>query len=150
MKVVILCGGYGTRIRDVSEDLPKPMIPVGDKPILWHLMKQYADHGFNEFVLCLGHKGSVIKDFFLNYQQNSRDVTVTIGEQPQIKFHGIPTSENWKVTLVDTGDGTLTGSRVRKIKKYIESDENFLLTYGDGLSNVDLSKLVEFHKQHKK
>ena len=150
MKVVILCGGYGTRIREVSEDLPKPMIPVGDKPILWHLMKRYADYGFNEFVLCLGHKGNVIKNFFLNYQENSRDVTVTIGEQPQIKFHGASPSEDWKVTLVDTGDGTLTGSRIRKIKKYVESDENFLLTYGDGLSNVDLSKLVEFHEQHKK
>ena len=125
MKVVILCGGYGTRIREVSEDLPKPMIPVGDKPILWHLMKRYADYGFNEFVLCLGHKGNVIKNFFLNYQENSRDVTVTIGEQPQIKFHGTSPSEDWKVTLVDTGDGTLTGSRIRKIKKYVESDENF-------------------------
>ena len=150
MKVVILCGGYGTRIRDVSEDLPKPMIPVGGKPILWHLMKRYADFGFNEFVLCLGHRGNVIRDFFLNNQMDSRDATVTIGDQSMVEFHGSAPHENWKVTLADTGDGTLTGSRVRRIEKYLGNDENFMLTYGDGLSTVDLSKLVEFHKHHKK
>lgn len=148
MKTVILCGGYGTRIRDVAEDLPKPMIPVGRLPILWHLMKYYAKFGHKDFVLCLGYKGQVIKDFFLNYEAYTRDCTVVLGAGQSIEFHTNHEEADWRVTLADTGLETMTGGRIRKIRQYIGDDENFLLTYGDGLSNIDLEKLFEFHNSH--
>lgn len=148
MKTVILCGGYGTRIRDVAEDLPKPMIPVGRLPILWHLMKYYAKFGHKDFVLCLGYKGLAIKDFFLNYEAYTRDCTVVLGAGQSIEFHTNHEEADWRVTLADTGLETMTGGRIRKIRKYIGDDENFLLTYGDGLSNIDLEKLFAFHKSH--
>ncbi|TVQ57791.1 MAG: glucose-1-phosphate cytidylyltransferase [Spirulina sp. DLM2.Bin59] len=148
MKTVILCGGYGTRIRDVTEDIPKPMIAIGDLPILWHVMKYYACYGFQDFVLCLGYKGRSIKDFFLNYEAYTRDCTVTLGKNQAIEFDTDHEELDWRITLAETGLGTMTGARIRKIKQYIGEDENFLLTYGDGVSNVDLHQLVAFHHSH--
>lgn len=149
MKTVILCGGFGTRIRDVAEDIPKPMIPIGGRPILWHLMNYYAKFGHNEFVLCLGYKGQVIKDFFLNYEAHLSDFTVTLGREKSIKFHSTNDNPDWKVTLVDTGSNAMTGARVKKIQKYV-TGERFMLTYGDGLSNINLNKLIDFHSKHGK
>ena len=149
MKTVILCGGYGTRIRDVNEDLPKPMLPIGRLPILWHLMKYYSSFGHNEFVLCLGYKGQIIKDFFLNYQAHTQDFTVVLGQSNSIQYHSPNRETDWKVTLVDTGQDSMTGSRVSKIRSYV-NDSPFFLTYGDGLSNVDLHALEKFHQSHGK
>lgn len=150
MKTIILCGGYGTRIRDVSDNLPKPMIPVGRYPILWHLMKYYAGFGHKEFILCLGYKGQVIKEFFLNYEAQTRDCTVTLGAQKSIEFHTDHEETDWRVTLADTGSDAMTGARLRKVRQYIGDDEHFMLTYGDGLSNVDLHKVLAFHKKHER
>jgi glucose-1-phosphate cytidylyltransferase len=147
MKTVILCGGQGTRIRDVAADVPKPMIAIGRLPILWHLMRYYAHFGHNEFVLCLGYKGEVIKDFFLNYRAQTRNFTIDLGRDDGITYHSQDTDVNWKVTLVDTGLDTMTGARVKRIQEFV-SDEPFMLTYGDGLSNIDLDALVAFHRQH--
>ena len=144
MKTVILCGGFGTRIREVADDIPKPMIPVGRLPILWHVMKYYATYGFDDFVLCLGHKGHVIKDFFLNYETATRDVTVNLGSSKELVFHTKHDETSWKVTLADTGTDTMTGGRIAKIKKYVDGDR-FFLTYGDGLSDVNLKGLLDFH-----
>ena len=149
MKTVILCGGYGTRIRDVNEDLPKPMLPIGRLPILWHLMKYYSSFGHNEFILCLGYKGQIIKDFFLNYQAHTQDFTVTLGQSNSIQYHSPNGETDWKVTLVDTGQDSMTGSRVSKIRSYV-NDSPFFLTYGDGLSNIDLHALEKFHRSHGK
>ena len=146
MKTVILCGGFGTRIRDVAEDIPKPMIPVGRLPILWHLMKYYSSFGHNDFVLCLGYKGQVIKDFFLNYQAHTQDLTISLGNPNKIKFHSSSNELNWNVTLVDTGLDSMTGSRVRQIRPFVDG-EPFFLTYGDGLSNIDLHQLLAFHEK---
>jgi glucose-1-phosphate cytidylyltransferase len=148
VKTVILCGGYGTRIRDVSEDVPKPMIPVGRLPILWHLMKYYASFGYDDFVLCLGYKGHVIKDFFLNYETSTRDVTVHLSSANELKFHTQHDESSWKVTLADTGSETMTGGRVAKVKKYLDG-QRFFLTYGDGLSDVNLNELLSFHEKQK-
>jgi glucose-1-phosphate cytidylyltransferase len=148
MKVVILCGGYGTRIRDVSDNIPKPMITVGRLPILWHVMKYYASFGHREFVLCLGYKGQVIKEFFLNYEAQTRDCTVTLGANKSIEYHTNHEEADWSVTLSDTGLETMTGGRIRKIRQYIGDDAEFMLTYGDGVSNVDLNKLLAFHHSH--
>lgn len=148
MKVVILCGGFGTRIRDVAEDIPKPMIKIGDHPILWHIMKYYSFFGYNEFILCLGYKGYVIKDYFLNYKHHSSDFTLTMGQKQGIDYHSESESLPWKITFAETGLHAMTGTRIRRIKKYIDHDEEFLLTYGDGLSNVDLNKLIEYHKKN--
>lgn len=148
MKTVILCGGQGTRIRDVAENLPKPMIPVGGLPILWHIMKHYATCGHKEFVLCLGYKGQAIKDFFLDYEAQTRDITVTLGTSRAIEYHTEHQEIDWRVTLADTGQEAMTGARIRKIKKYIGSDEHFMLTYGDGVGNVDIDALLRFHAAH--
>ena len=148
MKTIILCGGYGTRIRDVSDNLPKPMIPVGRYPILWHLMKYYASFDHKDFVLCLGYKGQVIKEFFLNYEAQTRDCTVTLGAQRSIEFHTNHEETDWRVTLADTGTDAMTGARVRKARHYIGDDAHFMLTYGDGLGNVDLDRVLAFHKKH--
>ncbi|MEO8364254.1 MAG: glucose-1-phosphate cytidylyltransferase [Ilumatobacteraceae bacterium] len=149
MKTVILCGGYGTRIRDVAEDIPKPMIPIGGYPILWHLMKYYAAFGHDEFILCLGHKGQSIRDFFLNYESQTRDLTVNLSTKTTIDYHSTQEHLNWKVTLVDTGADAMTGARIRKIQEFVRG-ERFMLTYGDGLSNVDIEKLLAFHTMHGK
>ncbi len=150
MKVAILCGGQGTRIRDVSETLPKPMLPIGQFPILWHIMKYYSRFGYADFVLCLGFKASVIKDFFLNYDLYTNDVTLTLSETRGIEIHGHRKNEDWRVTLADTGLNAMTGARVKRIQHYIRDDENFMLTYGDGVSDVDLKALLAFHKAHGK
>jgi glucose-1-phosphate cytidylyltransferase len=148
VKTIILCGGYGTRIRDVSDNLPKPMIPVGRYPILWHLMKYYASFDHKDFILCLGFKGQVIKEFFLNYEAQTRDCTVRLGAQRSIEFHTDHEEMDWRVTLADTGTDAMTGARLRKVRHYVADDENFMLTYGDGLGNVDLDQALAFHKNH--
>ncbi|HEU4408036.1 MAG TPA: glucose-1-phosphate cytidylyltransferase [Polyangiaceae bacterium] len=149
MKVVILCGGYGTRIRDVAADIPKPMIPVGPYPILWHIMRYYAHWGHKEFVLCLGHLGHVIKDFILNYQARVADTTVVFGEQTKVIYHTNHDALDWRVTLADTGANAMTGARLRRVRRYV-GDEEFLFTYGDGLGDVDLGRLVAFHRERGK
>ncbi|MBN1548308.1 MAG: glucose-1-phosphate cytidylyltransferase [Syntrophaceae bacterium] len=150
MKTVILCGGMGTRIRDVSENIPKPMITIGRQPILWHIMKIYSYYGFNEFILCLGYKGQIIKDFFFNYYAMVNDCTVNLSTPNSIEYHDTNNHENWKVTLADTGIETMTGARVARIKKYLDNDKDFMLTYGDGLADINIKELVEFHKSHGK
>jgi len=150
MKVVILCGGQGTRIRDVAENLPKPMIPIGERPILWHIMKNYAAFGFNDFVLCLGYRGQVIKDFFINYDMLTHDFELTLGQPDSLKIHNTGTREDWRVTLAETGLQAMTGDRVRTIRDYVADDETFMLTYGDGLADIDIDALVAFHKAHGK
>jgi glucose-1-phosphate cytidylyltransferase len=150
MKVVILCGGRGMRIRDVADDVPKPMIPVGGLPVLWHVMKYYAHWGHDRFVLCLGYKGDVIKDFFLNYAAHTSDVTVTLGREGSVRYHTPLAEARWEVTLADTGLETMTGARVKRIQKYVAGEEDFLLTYGDGVGDVDLDRLVRFHRSHRK
>jgi glucose-1-phosphate cytidylyltransferase len=148
MKVVILCGGLGTRLREETEFRPKPMVPIGDRPILWHIMKYYAHYGFKEFVLCLGYKADVIKEYFFNYQRHSSDITLRLGPTPEIAYHNQHPEEDWQVTLLDTGLATQTGGRVRRALAHIPEDD-FLLTYGDGLSNVPLPELIAFHHAKK-
>lgn len=152
MKVVILCGGFGTRIRDVTENLPKPMIPIGEYPILWHIMKYYATWGHTKFVLCLGFKAQMIKEFFLNYEGSTRDFTIKLGVGGERKFtyHTVHDESNWEVTLADTGLNSMTGARVRRIQKYVGNDDTFMLTYGDGVGDIDLEKLLHFHHTHGK
>ncbi len=147
MKVVILCGGYGTRIRGVADDIPKPMIPVGRFPILWHVMKYYASFGHKEFVLCLGYKSQVIKEFFLNYETHIKDFTIELGKG-NLSFHTNHSESDWTVTLAETGLNAMTGARVKRIRSYVDNAENFMLTYGDGLGNVDLDSLLGYHKAH--
>ena len=149
MKVVILAGGYGTRIRDVTENIPKPMIPIGPYPILWHIMKYYSTYGYRDFVLCLGYKKQIIKDFFLSYEAHTKDFTINLGQQAAIEFHTEHDESDWKVTLADTGLNSMTGARIAKIKKYV-GDENFMLTYGDGVGDIDIEKLLAFHHSHGK
>ena len=148
MKVVILAGGYGTRIRDVAEDIPKPMIPIGPYPILWHIMKSYAHFGHKDFIVCLGYKGQVVKDFFLNYEAYTRDFTISFGNESKLVYHSDHDESDWKVTLADTGVHSMTGSRISRIKNYLGVDEEFLLTYGDGVSDVDIDALLSYHKSH--
>ena len=147
MKVVILAGGLGTRLAEETEIKPKPMVEIGERPIIWHIMKQYSHYGFNEFVVCLGYKGYVIKEFFANYFLHCSDVTFDI-QHNQMEVHN-SSSEPWKVTLVDTGINTMTGGRIKRIKDYI-GDEPFMLTYGDGVSNININELVDFHREHGK
>jgi glucose-1-phosphate cytidylyltransferase len=149
MQVVILCGGQGTRIRDIAEDIPKPMIPIGGRPILWHIMKGYAHHGFTDFVLCLGHKSWVIKRYFLDYHLAGADFSLDLGVPETVQVHGPRDTETWRVTLVETGLDAMTGCRVKRIEKYITGD-TFLLTYGDGVADVDVGRLIQFHRTHGK
>lgn len=147
MKTIILCGGEGTRLKEETEYKPKPMVEIGDKPILWHIMRIYAHFGFKEFVLALGYKGDVIRDFFLNYEFYNNDFTITLGNRKDIAVHGNLDETDWKVTLVETGSKAMTGSRIKQCERYIEED-NFMVTYGDGLADINISKLVEYHKGH--
>lgn len=150
MKVVLLCGGLGTRIREQSELLPKPLIPVGGRPIVWHVMAHYARYGFRRFVLCLGYKHECFVDYFLNYRYRSRDLTVQLGRRRRVRLHaGDDPAVNWRVTLADTGLKTNTGGRVHRAAKYLRG-ETFLLSYGDGLCDVDLHDLVSFHREQGK
>ncbi|MEA3207943.1 MAG: glucose-phosphate cytidylyltransferase [Chthoniobacter sp.] len=147
MKVVILCGGRGTRLREETEFRPKPMVPIGNRPILWHIMKTYAHHGFNEFILCLGYKGEMIKEYFRNYLWQTCDTTLELGRNPKVKFHTRHTEEDWKVTLADTGEDSMTAFRIYSIRKYLEPADTFLLTYGDGVGSIDIPASVAFHRQ---
>ncbi len=149
MKVVILCGGQGTRLRDITELLPKPMSPIGDRPILWHIMKLYSHYGIREFILCLGYKGWKIKEFFLNFHAMTSDFTVTLGDHGVVNFHQPGDEGDWKVTLAETGDDTMTGARLWKVRKYLENEELFCLTYGDGVANVNINELIDFHRKQK-
>lgn len=144
MKVVILAGGFGTRLAEYTETIPKPMVTVGGKPIIWHIMKHYASYGFNEFVIACGYKADVLKSFFANYYSSAADFTVDMSNGKIDIISEAPV--DWKVTLVDTGIGTLTGARIKKLQSVI-GNEPFMLTYGDGLSDINLSELVEFHKE---
>ena len=149
MQVVILCGGQGTRIRDVADDIPKPMIPVGGRPILWHIMKGYARHGLTDFVVCLGYKSWVIKRYFLDYHLAAADFTLNLGDPDSLRLQGPPAEEHWQVTLAETGIDAMTGCRVKRVEKHLSGD-TFLLTYGDGVSDVDVGKLLAFHRSHGK
>jgi glucose-1-phosphate cytidylyltransferase len=149
VKVVILCGGLGTRLREETEFRPKPMVEVGGRPILWHIMKIYAHHGFREFVLCLGYRGNTIKEYFLNYEAMNNDFTMRLGEKAHPKTHSHHPEEGFTVTLSDTGLDCMTGGRLRKVQKYIDGD-TFMLTYGDGVSDVNIRRVLEFHKSHRK
>ena len=147
MKVVILCGGKGTRLHEETEFRPKPMLPIGNRPILWHIMKIYAAQGHKDFVLCLGYKGEVIREYFRNYLWMASDVTLGLGRAPSVTFHGAHGEEDWNVTLVDTGAETMTAGRIQQIERYVDGDD-FLLTYGDGVGNVDINAALAFHHQH--
>jgi glucose-1-phosphate cytidylyltransferase len=148
MKVVILAGGLGTRISEETHLKPKPMIEIGGRPILWHIMKMYSAHGVDDFVICCGYKGYVIKEYFANYFLHMSDVTFDMSNNHMQVHQG--NAEPWKVTLVDTGDDTLTGGRLKRVASYLEGEEAFCFTYGDGVADVDISKLISFHKQHGK
>ena len=147
MKAGIFAGGLGTRISEETSLKPKPMIEIGGKPILWHIMKIYSHHGVNDFVICCGYKGYIIKEYFANYFLHQSDVTFHTNEN-RMEVHS-KRAENWKVTLVDTGEDSMTGGRVRRLKDYI-GDEQFLLTYGDGLADININSLIDFHNKHKK
>ncbi len=148
MKVVILAGGFGTRISEESHLKPKPMIEIGGKPILWHIMKEYAHYGFDEFIICCGYKQYVIKEWFADYYLHNSDITFDFTKGGEMTVHNNKT-EPWKVTLIDTGLNTMTGGRVKRIQQYV-GDETFMLTYGDGVCDVDINKLLEFHRSHGK
>ena len=148
MKAVILAGGLGTRISEETVIKPKPMIEIGGKPILWHIMKIYSFHGIYDYIICCGYNGYVIKEYFANYFLHQSDITFDMSKN-EMKIHQ-ERAEPWKVTLIDTGENTMTGGRIKKIKSYLNEGEDFCLTYGDGLSNIDISKLVSFHKRHGK
>lgn len=147
-KVVILCGGMGTRLKEETEFKPKPLVKVGQYPILWHIMKIYSHFGYNDFVLCLGYKGDMIKDYFLNFEDLTRDVTLNPRTGKKV-HHGRNEMPDWNITFVDTGLQSNTGTRVKKIQRYINED-NFMVTYGDGVANIDINRLVDFHKNHQK
>jgi len=148
MKVVILAGGFGTRISEESHLIPKPMITIGDKPIIWHIMKYYSSYGHNEFIICAGYKQHIIKEFFSNYYLHLSDVTFDFNDENKVEIHKNFT-EPWKITIVDTGLNTMTGGRIKRIESFL-NNEPFMLTYGDGLSDVDITKLLQFHFEHGK
>jgi glucose-1-phosphate cytidylyltransferase len=147
MKIVLLAGGFGTRLSEETIVKPKPMVEIGDKPILWHIMKIYSSYGFNDFIICLGYKGYFIKEYFANYFLHQSDVTINMVDN-SITNHNSK-AEPWKITLVDTGKDSMTGGRIKKIKEYV-GDETFMLTYGDGVGNVNINELLAFHKNSKK
>jgi len=147
MKAVIFAGGFGTRISEETDNIPKPMIKIGHKPILWHIMKTYSSYGINEFIICCGYKGYVIKEYFANYFLHMSDITFNMKEN-QMEAHQ-ERAEPWTVTLVDTGEETMTGGRLKRVEQYIKNDDVFCLTYGDGVSDININKLIEHHKKHK-
>ena len=149
MKVVILCGGLGTRLREETEFRPKPMVEIGGKPILWHIMKIYAHYGFKEFIFCLGYKGEMIKEYFYNYEVLNNDFTIELGDKKNIEIHSNHNEKGWRITLADTGDKALKGARLKRVEKYIDGDL-FMVTYGDGVANVDIKSLLAFHQKHGK
>ncbi len=145
MKLVILAGGLGTRIAEESETKPKPMVEIGGRPLLWHIMKTYAHHGVTEFVICLGYKGYVIKEFFMNYQRHLSDIEITLKDGAHRVLQS--QAEDWKVTLIDTGENTMTGGRLKRVAQHL-GDETFCMTYGDGLADIDVGAEIAFHKTH--
>jgi len=149
MQVVILCGGLGTRLKEETDIRPKPMVCIGGKPILWHIMKIYANYGFKDFVLTLGYKGDMIKEYFQNYKLMNSDVTIELGKPENLINHQNLEEEDWKVTLVNTGEETLKGSRLKQIEKYIVGKE-FMVTYGDGIGDINIPALLKFHRSHGK
>ena len=148
MKAVILAGGFGTRISEETTLRPKPMVEIGGKPLLWHIMKVYSAHGVNEFVICCGYKGYVIKEYFSNYFLHSSDVTFRMQDNSMSVHHNH--AEPWTVTLVDTGENTMTGGRLKRVRDYVNDEEAFCFTYGDGISNVDITELIKFHNSNGK
>lgn len=149
MKAVLLAGGLGTRLREETEFKPKPMVEVGGRPILWHIMKNFAQANIKDFVIATGYRSDVIKEYFLNYEARNNDFTVELGEKDSIQYHGNHDESNWKVTVAFTGESTMTGGRVNRVRKYL-SDERFICTYGDGLADVDMEKVIAFHEAHGK
>jgi len=147
--VVILCGGKGTRLREETEYKPKPLVEIGEKPILWHIMKGYSYYGFNNFILCLGYKGNAIKEYFLNYEYMNNDFILSTKSKKCQKLSSQAATEDWNIIFADTGKDTNTGGRIKRIEKYIDSDI-FFATYGDGISNVNIEKLLDFHNKHNK
>lgn len=148
MKVIILAGGWGTRLGRLTELIPKPMVTIGNKPILWHIMKIFSFYGYNDFIICLGVKAEVIKDYFYHYEVRNNDFTIDLSNG-NIEFYNKHEKTNWKITLIDTGLSTLKGARIKRVEKYLDSGLN-MITYGDGVANINLRKLVEFHKSHGK
>jgi len=146
MKTVLLAGGLGTRLREETEFKPKPMVEVGGRPILWHLMKLFAHHGFTDFIVCAGYRGEAIRDYFLNFEARTRDFTTRLGGPEPVQYHGAFEESNWAVTVVDTGAETMTGGRVKRVAGFV--DGRFIVTYGDGLADVDISRLLAFHEAH--
>jgi glucose-1-phosphate cytidylyltransferase len=149
MQVVILCGGKGTRLREETEYRPKPMVSIGGRPILWHIMKTYAYYGHNDFVLCLGYKGEMIKEYFLHYETMNNDFTINLGDRNKIQLYSKHDECDWNVTMVNTGEETMTGARVKRIERYVEGD-TFMLTYGDGVADINIGSLVKYHESHGK
>ena len=146
MKAVILAGGFGTRLSEETHLRPKPMVEIGGKPILWHILKSYSAYGINDFIICCGYKGYLIKEYFSNYFLHQSDVTFSI-EENSMQVHN-KRAEQWNVTLVDTGEATMTGGRLKRVKEYVKNEESFCFTYGDGLSDINISKLIEHHERH--
>ncbi|HEY8913989.1 glucose-1-phosphate cytidylyltransferase [Lacisediminihabitans sp.] len=149
MKAVLLAGGLGTRMREETEFRPKPMVEIGGRPVLWHIMKVLSQQGIKDFVICTGYKSEIIKNYFTNYGAVNQDFTVTLGDQAGITYHGAHDEFDWTVTVADTGPNTLTGGRIKQIEKYVKG-ERFLCTYGDGLADIDLKSLTEYHESHGK
>lgn len=147
--VVMLCGGLGTRLREETEFMPKPMVLIGSKPILWHIMKIYAHYGFRRFVFCLGYKGEMIKEYFIHYEMMNNDFTISLGSDAGIKLHNNNHAENWEVTLCDTGANALKGARIKRIQRHIDTDL-FFVTYGDGVADINIAELLAFHLSHGK
>nr|CRH05787.1 Glucose-1-phosphate cytidylyltransferase [Candidatus Magnetococcus massalia] len=147
MQVVILCGGLGTRLREETEFRPKPMVPIGNRPILWHIMKYYASFGFKEFVLALGYKGESIKEYFLHYELMNSDITVSLGQPSRYEIHNGHPEDDWTISLIHTGESALKGARLKRLERYIKGDR-FMVTYGDGLADLDLAAQQRFHQQH--
>ena len=148
IKVVILAGGWGLRLGRLSDFIPKPMVQIGNKPILWHIMKIYSYYGFNDFIICLGVKGDIIKDYFYNFNMHNNDFRIDLSDG-NLEIYNNDKKENWKVTLIDTGINTLKGGRIKRIEKYLDSDMN-MVTYGDGLADINIPKSIDYHKSHKK
>jgi glucose-1-phosphate cytidylyltransferase len=148
MKAVILAGGLGTRLSEETAMKPKPMVEIGGKPILWHIMKTYSEHGVNEFIICCGYKGYVIKEYFANYFLHQSDVTFNMDENDMVVHH--KRAEPWKVTLVDTGDDSMTGGRLKRVLPYLKNEKVFCFTYGDGVADINITELINFHKSHGK
>jgi glucose-1-phosphate cytidylyltransferase len=149
MKIVILCGGLGTRLREETEFRPKPLVEIGGKPVLWHIMKIFAHYGLRDFVMCLGYKGNLIKEYFLNYEAMNNDLVVQLGTHSSVKYLGEHSEQDYTVTLADTGATAMTGARVKRVHRHV-GNERFMVAYGDGLADIDLDKLIAFHEEHRR